>query len=323
MKPAERLRYLSDADVAAVELDAGSVRAAIQEAFKLYGDGELRSQPKTSIWLGPGHAFQSLAVVDTRRNFAAVKWIGMIPPGGAASVNINATILLSDAQTGQLRCVMDARRATALRTAGMSAVAAQYLARKDSVSIGFVGAGVQAESHLAAFSDLLPTLQTFYVNSRTPASTRAFTERMRALGFKATAATVEETVRNSDIVVTTVPVGANFEPFIDAKWLRPGCFVAAVDLARSWKHASLADMDMTVVDEQALKTYATPGGLVPKLDHAQATLADLAGGRHAGRTGEAEKIIFVSSGSAVADLAIAILTYERALAQGVGAKLSL
>ena len=170
MSAGDPLLYLSDADVSALDLGVHSVRAAIQDAFRLYGDGRLRSEPKTSIWIGPGHAFQSLAVVDTQRGLAALKWIGMAPPGGAAAININASLLLSDAHTGQLRCLMDARRATALRTAGMSAVAAQYLARKDSVGIGFVGAGVHAESHLTAFAEVLPSLHTVHVNSRTPAS---------------------------------------------------------------------------------------------------------------------------------------------------------
>ncbi len=323
MTVAEPFLYLSDADVTALEVDAGSVRTALREAFRLYGYGMLRSHPKTSIWLGAGHAFQSLAAVDTLRGFAALKWIGMVPPGGAAPTNINASILLSDAATGRLRCLMDARLATALRTAGMSAVAAQYLVHPGSVSIGFVGAGVQAESHLIAFKELLPSLRTVHVNSRTAVAAARFAEKVRGLGFEAAAATVEETLRRSDIVVTTVPIGPNSEPFIDARWMRPGSLVVAVDLARSWKRAGLADFDLTIVDEEALKTYAKPGDAVPDLRHAQGTLADLAGGKHAGRTSGQERVIFVSSGSAVADLAIAILIYERAVAKGVGVPLPL
>jgi len=322
MKADDPLLYLSDADVSALDLDVCSVRAAIHDAFQLYSDGKLRSEPKTSIWIGTGHAFQSLAVVDTQRDFAALKWVGMVPPGGEAAVNINASLLLSDAQTGQLRCLMDARRATALRTAGMSAVAAQYLARKDSVSIGFVGAGVQAESHLIAFVEVLPSLRTVYVNSRTLPGGEQFAERSRKLGLGATVATVEETLLQSDVVVTTVPLAPNFEPFIDAKWIRPGTFIAAVDLGRSWKHEGLSDFDVTVVDEEALKHYAKPGNLVPPLDYAHATLADLAGGRHKGRANSDERIMLVSSGSAVGDLAIAMLIYERALAKGVGTELA-
>lgn len=315
--------YLTDANVSALALDARSVRLAIHEAFELYGVGELRCEPKTSIWIGPGHAFQSLAAVDTRRNFAALKWVGMIPPGGPAKININASLLLSDTLTGQLLCLLDARRATALRTAGMSAVAAQHLARKDCTSIGFIGAGVQADSHLSALLEVLPSLRTLYVHSAPEATARRLADKGRELGLQATVASAQDTVSLSDIVVTTVPLKPGFQPFIDVSWLRPGTFVIAVDLGRSWKHEGLASVELTVVDEEALKHYAKPGNFVPALGYAQATLTDLVAGRHHGRSNRDERIMLFSSGSAVADLAIAMLMYERALAEGVGTELSL
>jgi len=317
------LLYLTDANVSALEIDVRSVRLAIHEAFELYSGGKLRCETKTSIAIGPGHAFQSLVAVDTQRNFAALKWVGMVPPGGAAKVNINASVLLSDTLTGQLRCLMDARRATALRTAGMSAVAAQYLACKGSVSIGFIGAGVQAESHLLALAEVLPSLRTLYVNSIPSATAQRFADIGRELGFEANVTSAKEAVSQSDVVVTTVPLVPDFEPFIDVTWIRPGTFVVAVDLGRSWRHEGLSEIDVTVVDEEAMKHYAKPGNFVPVLDYAHATLADLVGGRHQGRSNRDERIMLFSSGSAVADLAIAMLVYERALAKGVGTELAL
>lgn len=321
MTSGDRLLYLTDTDVAALKLDVGAVRLAVQDAFQRYAEGELRCEPKTSIMIKPGHAFQSLAAVDVGRNFAAVKWVGMVPPGGAATANINANLLLSDVQTGRMCCLMDAKRATALRTAGMSAVAASFLARKDSARIGFVGAGVQAESHLHAFAELLPSLRSVSVNSVPGPTAERFADRARTLGFEAKIATAEEVVRDSDVVITTVPLVPDFEPFIDAAWIQPGAFVVAVDLGRSWKHAGLADIDLTVVDEDAMRRSARPGNFIPPLDYAQATLVDLVSGRHRGRTHEAERTSMFSSGSAVADLAVAVLIYERALAEGVGAQL--
>jgi alanine dehydrogenase len=323
MTSASPLLTLSDADVCGLALDVRSVRSTIQKAFQLYAEGKVRCEPKTSIAIAPGHAFQSLVAVDTQHNYAALKWVGMIPPGGAAKININASLLLSDTHTGQLRCLMDARRATALRTAGMSAVAAQFLARPDSTSIGFVGAGVQAESHLLALAEAMPSLRHVYVNSIPPNSAERFAQRSRELGFEATVCTNQEALAQSDIVVTTVPLTANFEPFIEAGWIRPGAFVIAVDLGRSWKHEGLSDVDVTVVDEEAMKHYAKPGNFIPPLSHAHATLADLAGGRHRGRGNPQERIMLFSSGSAVADLAIAMLIYERAVAGGAGTHIAL
>jgi alanine dehydrogenase len=317
------LLYLTDADVCALELDVGSVRAAVHQAFREDSAGKLSREPKTSISIGPGHSFQSLAAVDASRGFAVLKWVGIVPPGGAAAVNISASILLSDVSTGRLRCLMDGRRATALRTAGMTAVAAQYLARKDSISIGFVGAGIQAESHLYALADVLPCLRTVYVTSATTHSAERLAQRSRELGYEAIATTAQDTVEQSDVVVTTVPTVPGFRPFVDAAWLQPGAFAAAVDLGRSWKHAGLAAVDVTIVDEDAMRHYGKCGNFVPELQYAHATITDLAGGRHCGRAGAQERIMLFASGSAVADLAIAELIYERAVAQRAGTQLAI
>ena len=321
MSSVDSILYLTDTEINRLDLDVRSVRKAIDKAFVAYSEGKLHTQPKTSIAIAPGHAFQSLGAVDAHSGFAALKWVGMVPPGGAAAVNINASILLSDTASGQLRCLLDGRRATALRTAGMTAVAAQYLARKDSTSIGLVGAGVQAESHLIALKDLLPALRTVYIHSGASPTGERLAQRARTLGFEAEVASVRETLSQSDVVVTTVPLGPDFEPFIDASWIRPGAFVAAVDLGRSWKNEGLRAVDLTVVDEEAMKHYAKPGNFVPALAHADATLADLAGRRHAGRKDDLQRVMLFSSGSAVADLAIAILIYERARSAGIGTRL--
>ena len=308
---------LSDTAIAALELDSRSVRQAIADAFLAAAQGTLLYKPKASIFLSPGHAFQSLSAVDTSRGFASVKWIGMVPPGGSATVNINASILLSEVSTGRLRCLMDAREITAVRTAGMSAVAALTLARADSISLGLIGAGTQAESHLVALSECLPGLRKVSICSR-PASAERLAVRSRELGFDTTIESARDVVSKSDIVVSTVPVSPGFEPFLDPAWLQPGSLVIAIDLGRSWLHAGLDAIDMLAVDEDALRHYAAPGNLIPVLEHAQATLVDLVSGAHPGRVDSNQRIMFFSSGSGVADLAIAMLVYERAQASGCG-----
>lgn len=316
------LLYLTDADVAALGLDGNGVRQAVERAFQAYGAGAIRCDAKSALRLGSGHSFQSLSAADTELGFAALKWVGVAPPGSGGEVNINASILLSDIATGQVRCLMDARRATALRTAAMSAVAARFLARADSKSIGFVGAGVQAHAHLAALADVLPGLRTVRVTSATVRSAERLARRGRELGLEAFVADAREVVSLSDVVVTTVPMAPGFSPFIDPCWLAPGAFAAAVDLGRSWMRAGLAEVDLAVVDDAAMKHHATTDDSVPALHHAKATLVDLVCGRHAGRGADGERTMFFSGGSAVADLAIAALIHERALAQSAGTRLA-
>jgi ornithine cyclodeaminase/alanine dehydrogenase-like protein (mu-crystallin family) len=70
--------------------------------------------------------------------------------------DINAGVTLLDSDTGVPLAIIDGNWITAVRTAGLSAVAAKRLARRESSAPAFIGCGVQAHSHLPAFSVLFP-----------------------------------------------------------------------------------------------------------------------------------------------------------------------
>ena len=59
-------------------------------------------------------------------------------------------VLLFETQHGQLLAIIDASEITAIRTAGVSGVATQLLARDDAHNLAILGSGVQAKTHLAA-----------------------------------------------------------------------------------------------------------------------------------------------------------------------------
>src|SRR5215211_5071245 len=61
-----------------------------------------------------------------------------------------ATILLFKPETGEPLVTMDGRLITEVRTAAVSAVATERLARPDASVLAIIGSGVQARSHLKA-----------------------------------------------------------------------------------------------------------------------------------------------------------------------------
>ena len=63
-----------------------------------------------------------------------------------------AMIQLFRADTGEPLAVMDGRLITEMRTAAVSAVAVDQLARRDAKVLGILGSGVQARSHVKALS---------------------------------------------------------------------------------------------------------------------------------------------------------------------------
>ena len=63
-------------------------------------------------------------------------------------------VLLFSAETGELLAMENASAITAIRTAAVSAVATDLLARKDAGVLAIVGAGIQGRAHLEAISQV-------------------------------------------------------------------------------------------------------------------------------------------------------------------------
>lgn len=316
------LLYLSEADVARVALSPDVARAAVAEAFAAHHGGRTGVKPKLALEIGPGHSFQSMCAAAAGTGLAVNKWLGIAPlREGDGGASIHAMVALNDYTSGRLLAVMDGNLLTAIRTAAMSAMAAAYLAPRAPRAIGFVGCGLQARSHLAAFRALFPALAELRATSRTRASTERFVADAAALGLRASCETAETVVRASDIVITSVPMQAGFHAFLDPAWLRPGRFVAAVDVGRSWIASGLAALDLRALDDrsQAAELAATLALEAATAFHAD--LAELASGAARGRGDDRQRAMFVFRGYALGDLAVAARIYAAAREAGIGTTL--
>src|SRR5262249_5412773 len=132
-----------------------------------------------------------------------------------------------------------------------------------------------------------------------------------------------EGVPLSDVCVTCTP---SRKPFLMAKHLQPGTFVAAVGADSPDKQeleAAILASSKVVAD--ILEQCATIGelnhalrqGLISRKD-VYAELGELVAGRKPGRTSSDEITVFDSTGTAVQDAAAAALVYERALRHETG-----
>ena len=317
------LLYLSEADVAGAELSLDRLREIVAGAFAAQARGTAQAAPKSVMTIGSGHVFQAKPAVLRDAGLAGMKWFGLVPSAQTSGPSISSIIVLADMQTGTTLAVMGGNWITATRTAAMSAIAAKSLARPESAAIGFVGCGVQAHSHLEALRLVLPGLSRVIAFSRTQASAARFADAARALGMSAvTARAPREAVEGMDVVVTTVPEGGTLE-FLDTGWLAPGAFACAVDLGRSWKRATLRDVDLLATDEHEQTRVLAAMGRMSFAGPYDADLADLTTGTHPGRTSNAQRAMFVFSGHALADLAAAQVVYETALRDGLGVRLAL
>ncbi|HEY3600895.1 MAG TPA: NAD(P)-binding domain-containing protein, partial [Chthoniobacterales bacterium] len=138
----------------------------------------------------------------------------------------HAVIVLFRPETGEPLVMMDGRLITEMRTAAVSAVATDLLARRDVNVLAILGSGVQARSHLEA---LRIVRQFREVRVWSPRHAADFA---REHGISASAS-AEEAVRGADVIVVATSATT---PILKGAWLSAGAHVNAVGATRpNWR----------------------------------------------------------------------------------------
>jgi ornithine cyclodeaminase/alanine dehydrogenase-like protein (mu-crystallin family) len=216
----------------------------------------------------------------------------------------HALILLFRPATGEPLVTMDGRLITEMRTAAVSAVATQRLARADASVLAILGSGVQAGSHLEALR-LVRRYREVRVWS--PRHAEAFARRF---GVRA-AASAEEAVRGADTVVVAT---SSRTPVLRGEWLSPGAHVNAVGACRpDWRELDddLVRRARLYLDSREAATRES--GDVIAARNVVGEIGEVLAGRCPGRRTDDEITLFKSVGLAVEDVVAADLVYRKAL----------
>jgi ornithine cyclodeaminase/alanine dehydrogenase-like protein (mu-crystallin family) len=312
--------YLSDASVRACGIGAADVVQAIASILRARKPGPESRPGSLAIGGESGARFVAKAASETSFGFAAVKWFGISPHNRASGLpEYDPLILLNEQSFGRPAAILGARWISGLRTAALSAVAAQHLADPQTESIGFIGCGDQAHHHLDVLRAMFP-IRRIKAFSRTSKSRETFCAQARSSGLSADPMDQpKDAVADVDLVVTAVPHGSSLEGTLKGEWVRPGAFVTMVDRGFSWDPSSLSAFSLALTDDVCLSGPGGPERTVWR-EGLSFDLADLLNGRLGPRDGAA-RTAFAFSGTALADLAAAVLVYERALALGLGDRL--
>ena len=234
------------------------------------------------------------------------------------------------AENGRLIGVLEADRLGMMRTGAMGGIAAKWLARQDAKVAGVFGSGWQAHGQIEALA-LARNLERVKVYSRTRDKLEKFCAEMRAaLSLEVVpAASAEEVVRGSDIVVT---ITSSATPVFSGEWLSPGMHINAAgsnSLVRREIDEKTVLMANRVVVDSRPTAIKEAGDLLPALDkgrlHAGALIeiGEVIAGTRAGRTAADQVTLFESQGMAIQDLAIAAHLLKLASDRGAGAPLPL
>jgi len=303
--------YLSHDQLERLPVTAHDVVAGIERVLRGRAEAKAWNAPKSVIQPPDGRYMMATLSASDDPPYLAVKALLLNPKNTARGLpGINSLVILLDSDTGRPLATMDGNWVTAVRTAGLSAVAASRLARPDSKVVAFIGTGVQAGSHLALFRQLYP-LKQLRAFSRGAGRRDAFCRRAVESGLEAVASeTARDAVAGADIVVTSVTLTPELTPFLDAGWLEPGAFVAMTDLARPWFPESIARFDRIVIDD--LEQEAAMARPMVPADRVAGDLSGLVSGAVPGRQSDRERTAFTFRGLGLGDLALAALAYQRA-----------
>lgn len=286
---------------------------ALREGFRASYTTPVRhhheTSPASTLLLMPGWS----------REWTGLKTVVVKTDNAALGLpTVQASYLLIDNATGETVAMMDGTEITRRRTAAASALAADYLARKDASRMVLVGAGALGRHFVRAHAAVRP-IKSVAIFNRSPAKAEALADELKADGVGAVAVSgLEEAVRQADIItcVTTSTV-----PVVKGQWLKPG---AHVDLAGAFKPA-MRETDGAAVQRSRVFVDTRDGALAEagdllqargegKFDFAsiQGDLFELTRGTVKGRGGLEEITLFKSVGTAIEDLATAIMVYQKA-----------
>jgi len=318
---ANRLLYLSQADVISVGMTMTEIIDLLEVAFREKGEGRVEMPPKPGIHPGGGDNFiHAMPAYIPAMASAGVKWVSGFPENGRRGLPyISGLLILNDVETGLPISVMDCAWITAMRTAAATAVAARRLARPQSAVLGVLGCGVQGRTNTEALLVDFPLqrVMAYDVNSQ---ARQSFVQEVSArFGVEVVPVdTPQKAVTGCDLVVTAGPILKRPHATIRAGWMEAGAFASLIDFDSYWHPQALKEVDKFCTDDLPQLMHYREVGYFQHLPLIHADLGELVVGKKPGRESDRERTIACNLGLALDDMAVAPTIHKRAFESGIG-----
>ncbi len=311
-------------------IDMKQAIQAVEKVFREYGLGRASMPPKIYLDL-PQYSgdFRAMPAFASGIGKVSLKWVNTHANNLKIGFpSVMAVLILNDPQTGFPLCIMDGTVLTSIRTGAGGGVAAKFLGRPNSSSVGLVGCGVQARTQLQALRQIFK-IQSVKVWGKDKKLVLKFLKDMRRPGEEMTeSVTIKDCVENADLVVTTTPSrGA----IVKSAWIKPGTHINAIGADAAGKQEldpAILKKARVVVDDFRQASHsgeinvAISKGILKEKD-IYAELGHIISGKKHGRSSAKEITVFDSTGLAIQDLAMADLVYRTALRKKKGKRLEL
>jgi len=326
--------YLNRRDVRAAM--GSSIRGyveALRSALALHAEGRTAQPLKPYLkWRENGHIADRIIAmpgyVGGERAMAGIKWIGSKHdnPSARGIERASAVIVLNDPDTHYPVAIMEGGEISGMRTAGVTVLATEYLAREGFARVALVGCGFIGRLHALGLLESFDSIRELYLYDRDAEAARRLAAELAPTGVRVTVCdTPEQAVRAGELVV---PCTVADTPYIEFEWLAPGTFVSNISIM-DVEPDVFVHVDKLVVDDwdqcnrerKTINQLVLDGRLAREDLHAE--LGDVVRGARPGREAPDERILLNPMGMAIEDVACAAAVYRAAREQGVGTWLTL
>jgi len=321
----QKLLYLSRADVESVGVTMKEIIDALEIAFHQHGEGRVEMPPKPGVHPRPDAFIHAMPAYIPALHSVGIKWVSGYPENPKRGLPyITGLMILNDDDTGIPLAVMDCTWITGMRTGAATAVAAKYLARPESESVGILGCGVQGRTNLEALTVLFPIKRVVAYDVSAEAAERYAREMRERFGVQVTIAREpREAVSGMDIVVTAGPILRQPHATIKAGWLSEGAFASLVDFDSYWDGAAMREASKFCTDDIPQLEHYRSIGYFQNIPPIYASIGELVTGNKRGRENARERTMTANLGLAMDDMATAPIVFKRAVERGIGTWLEL
>ncbi|CAK9890321.1 MULTISPECIES: ornithine cyclodeaminase [Pseudomonas] len=272
----------------------------------------------------PDGVIELMPVSDA--NLYAFKYVNGHPKNTQRGMlTVMAFGALGDVDTGAPVLLSEMTLTTAIRTAATSALAARYLARKDSRSMALIGNGSQSEFQALAFHALLG-IEDIRLYDLDPAASAKLVANLSAFPTikVSVAGSVAEAVRGADIV-TTVTADKAYATILTPQMIEPGMHLNAVGgdcPGKTELHREIVERARVIVEYEPQSRIEGEIQQMPA-DSPTTEFWQVLNGQAAGRENAAQVTLFDSVGFALEDYSALRYVLDVAKALDIGSEIAL
>ncbi len=333
MERGKDLLYLSQADIADMNISMEEMIDLVEKVYIEKGKGLYQMPPKPALHFCPdfpGDFLHAMPAFIPGMDVAGMKFVaGSENARKLGYPYISGLYILNDVETGIPIAVMDCIWMTTVRTGAVTGLTAKYLANPESEVVGLLGTGVQGRIQVKGLMATMKNIKKVKVYDRFQEAAEAYVKEMSAIYPDVDFELVkdkEETVIGCDLLLSCIPSTTDKGvQFIKPDMIKEGCTALPVDALVLYTPEMYTSgiFSKAYTDDQGQFRHFQEMGYLEGFDGVPDELGEMIIGKVPGRESKEEKILTVNIGTGLADAGTARLIYDIAVKKGVGTILPL